>query len=100
MAVNPVDLLKQLEVQGPNRQKSQVSGDVPSFSDTLKQLISDVNDLQLKADEQMRLMAAGQAENLHDVMIAVEKAGISFELLMEIRNKVLEAYQELMRMQV
>jgi len=100
VAVKPVDLLKQLDVQGPNRQRGQTSGEVPSFSETLKQLISDVNNLQLEADQQMRLMAAGQAENLHDVMIAVEKAGISFELLMEIRNKVLEAYQELMRMQV
>ena len=42
----------------------------------------------------------GEIENVHDVMIAVEKAGISFEMLMEIRNKMIEAYHELMRMQV
>ena len=98
--VNPVDLLKQLETQTPASPRKQGVEEVPSFSETLKKFVSDVNNLQLEADNQMRLMAAGQAENLHDVMIAVEKAGISFELLMEIRNKVLEAYQELMRMQV
>ena len=98
--VSPVDLLKQLETQTPASPRKQGAEEVPSFSETLKKFVSDVNNLQLEADNQMRLMAAGQAENLHDVMIAVEKAGISFELLMEIRNKVLEAYQELMRMQV
>ncbi len=42
----------------------------------------------------------GEVEDAHDVMVAVEKAGISFELMMEIRNKMIEGYNEIMRMQV
>ena len=103
MAVNPIELLRQIPaggVAGVERTGTRQMTGTPSFGETLKRFISEVNDLQLEANQQMKLMAAGQAENLHDVMIAVEKASISFELLMEIRNKVLEAYQELMRMQV
>ena len=101
MAVRPIDLLSQL----PQRAGAKPAGgaeasDSPSFGETLKKFLADVNELQLEANDQMQKMVAGEVENLHDVMVAVEKASISFELLLEIRNKILEAYQELMRMQV
>ncbi len=101
MAVRPLDLLARLpQLSGAGAQKAGEKTDSTTFGETLKKFLSDVNELQLEADEQMQRLAAGEVENLHDVMIAVEKANISFELLVEIRNKVLEAYQELMRMQV
>jgi len=71
-----------------------------SFGDTLNQAIADVNNLQTEAGKAIDSMVAGQATDLHDVMIAVEKARTSFDLLMEIRNKTIDVYQEIMRIQV
>lgn len=71
-----------------------------SFGDTLKQAIGDVNNLQSEAGKAVEQMVAGEAVDLHDVMIAAEKAKTSFDLLLEIRNKTLDAYREIMRIQV
>ena len=71
-----------------------------SFGDTLKGAVNDVNNLQLEANKAVDKMIDGQDIDLHDVMIAAEKAKTSFDLLMEIRNKAINAYQELMRIQV
>jgi flagellar hook-basal body complex protein FliE len=69
------------------------------FQDTLKAYIHQV-DQQLKQAGDLQVeFAVGKRHDLHEVMIATEKAGISFRLLMQIRNKLLEAYQEVIRMQ-
>ncbi len=71
-----------------------------SFGETLGQAMKDVNNLQQEAGKAVNQMIVGQDVDLHDVMIAVEKAKTSFDLLMEIRNKTVDAYRELMRIQV
>ena len=71
-----------------------------SFGATLSQAISDVNSLQSEAGKAVEKMVTGEASDLHDVMIAVEKARTSFDLLMEIRNKTIDVYREIMRIQV
>ena len=71
-----------------------------SFGDTLNQAIADVNGLQQQAGKAVEKMVTGEATDLHEVMIAVEKARTSFDLLMEIRNKTIDVYREIMRMQV
>lgn len=71
-----------------------------SFSETLTQAIQDVNSLHTEAGKAVEKMVSGEAVDLHEVMIAVEKAKTSFELLMEVRNKTLDMYREIMRMQV
>jgi flagellar hook-basal body complex protein FliE len=71
-----------------------------SFGETLSRAISDVNALQSEAGRQAEKLVSGEAVDLHEVMIAAEKARTSFDLLMEIRNKTVEAYREIMRMQV
>jgi len=71
-----------------------------SFGDTLNQAIADVNNLQTEAGKAIDKMVSGEATDLHEVIIAVEKARTSFDLLMEIRNKTIGVYQEIMRMQV
>lgn len=71
-----------------------------SFGETLTKAIGDVNTLQTEAGEAMEKMIVGEDVDLHQVMIAAEKAKTSFDLLMEVRNKALDAYRELMRMQV
>lgn len=71
-----------------------------SFGETLSQAVKDVNTLQGEAGKAIERMVTGEATDLHEVMIAAEKAKTSFELLMEIRNKTIDAYREIMRMQV
>ncbi|GBD94712.1 flagellar hook-basal body complex protein FliE [bacterium BMS3Abin05] len=71
-----------------------------NFNATLKGFINEVNDLQKDAGESINKLAAGEINDVHDVMVAVEKASTSFDLMMQIRNKILEAYREVMRTQV
>ncbi len=72
----------------------------PSFADTLQGFMKDVNKMQNRADQSIEKMVAGEITDVHQVMVAAEEANIAFNLMMEIRNKILDAYHELMRMQV
>ena len=71
-----------------------------SFGGLLKQSLNDVNELQQKADQAVSELATGQQQDIHNTMIAMEKADVAFRLLMQIRNKVIAAYETVMRMQV
>jgi len=71
-----------------------------NFQTFLMESLEKVNQLQVQAEQLNQQLALGQAENLHDVMIASEKAGLSLQLVIQIRNRVVEAYQEIMRMQI
>ena len=64
------------------------------------ELVSKVNELQTQSDSAIKGLASGENKNLHEVMISMEKASISFQFMSSVRNKALEAYQEVMRMQV
>ncbi|MEK4253061.1 flagellar hook-basal body complex protein FliE [Ureibacillus sp. FSL K6-0165] len=71
-----------------------------SFANTLKEAIDKVNDYQVQSDELTNKLIHGENVELHDVMIAAQKASITLNATVEIRNKVIEAYQEVMRMTV
>ncbi len=71
-----------------------------SFSDVLRQAISELQQLQTTSAYNNYLLATGQVENLHKVMIDAEKADIALQFTLQVRNKLLEAYQEIMRMQI
>jgi flagellar hook-basal body complex protein FliE len=71
-----------------------------SFGAMLNKAIGDVNSLQTEAGKAVENLVTGEAQDLHEVMIAVEKARTSFDLLMEIRNKTVDMYREIMRTQV
>ena len=71
-----------------------------SFADTLKNSIEKVDKLQAEADQSVQELLTGNEQNLHQVMIAVEKANLSFQLMMQVRNKIIGAYEEMMRTQV
>jgi len=73
--------------------------DRPGFLDTAKEFVNGVNDLQQNADDQLRAFVRGEAE-LHDVAIATHEAAISMRLTREIRDRLLGAYQEIMRTQM
>jgi flagellar hook-basal body complex protein FliE len=71
-----------------------------SFAAFLDRHVNEVNDLLKVADQKNTELAVGKTENLHDAMIAVEKAETSFKLMVQLRNKAMEAYNEIIRMQV
>ena len=83
----------------PNRMGSAGSPDAatPSFGDTLKNAFAEVNDLQNKSIAMSTAFATGQTSDVHSVMIAMQKASVALTMTMEIRNKVVDAYQEIMR---
>ena len=70
------------------------------FKETVNKFIGDVNDLQLKAGESIENFAGGEVDSVHEVMIAMTKAEVSFKFMMETRNKLIDAYKEIMKMQV
>ncbi len=70
-----------------------------SFKNLLQGLVSHVDTLQKDADASIRGLATGETTNVHDVTIKMEEAGIAFDLMMQVRNKLMEAYQELIKMQ-
>lgn len=70
------------------------------FTQIFGDAISKVNDLQKQSDVAIGKLATGESKGLHEVMIAMEKSSISFQFLTQVRNKALDAYHEIMRMQV
>ncbi len=70
------------------------------FAETLNSAISQVNQAQVDADRAAERLHTGEAKNLHEVMITMEKADITLRLMVQMRNKAVDAYQEIMRMQV
>jgi len=101
MIINELDRAKPylplIQQQAKNQAPDEVQGE--KFSDTLKDLISDTNSLQKESGELTERMIKGESVDIHDVMIASEKAKTSFQLLMEIRNRFLDMYREISRMQ-
>ncbi len=71
-----------------------------SFKDMLQGFVGDVNKMQLQADESVNKLAAGEITDVHDVMVKVEEANLSFSLMMQIRNKIVEGYKEVIKTQV
>lgn len=76
------------------------AGAAEGFTRVLGDMVNQVNDLQIKADTAVQKLATGESKGLHEVMIAMEKSSISFQFLSQVRNKAVEAYHEIMRMQV
>ncbi len=71
-----------------------------SFANTLSGYINQVNDSQIEANKQAEMIATGKSSNIHQAMIDMEKANDSFELMMQMRNKIITAYNTVMDMQV
>ena len=71
-----------------------------SFADTLTEAVEKVNEISQEANVQMQKLATGETKNVAEVMIAAEKSSVAFKLLTQVRNKIIDAYQEVMKMQV
>ena len=81
----------QLEIRKPAGRDSE-------FYHTLESTIDKVQDLQSSAEQQVSDVLQGKGKDLHAALIAVEKADLSFQLMMQVRNKIVQAYQEISRM--
>jgi|SRR5690606_1969716 len=86
------------KLESPSKNKITPHEVQQKFSQALNDAIHKVNEAQVQSDIATEKLINGQADNLHDVMIAAEKAAITLQVTLEIRNKVIEAYQEVMRM--
>ena len=71
-----------------------------SFLQRVNEGLQDVNQQLLTSQSDLQGLATGETANLHEVMIRLEESRISLQLLLQVRNRVLEAYQDVMRMQV
>jgi len=97
--INPIqNQLQLLNLNQPNQ--SKVNQKSLNFKDLLKQNINKVNNMQLDANQVTEDFALGKTDNIHQVMIAGEKAETSMKLTMAVQNKVIDAYKEIMRLQV
>lgn len=71
-----------------------------TFGEFLQDSIGKVNTLQQDANVAMEKLASGESQNLHETLLAVEKAEIAFKMMNQVRTKVLDAYREIMKMQI
>ena len=100
-------LLPQIE-QLPAKDVAEIPSALPaaqpvdsnSFSSLLGKLVSDVNAQQQAAGQTVNALQSGQNMPLHQAVISMEEASVSFQLMVEVRNRLLESYQEIMRMQI
>ncbi|MBP2653124.1 MAG: Flagellar hook-basal body complex protein fliE [Firmicutes bacterium] len=91
----PVNPLRTIESEA-----SPHAGANKNFGEVLAEALSDVNKLQQEAKQASNNLATGKIQDISEVVIATEKATIALQLTMQVRNKIVDAYQEIMRMQV
>ena len=90
-----MDFTKGGEIQGLAE-----GGEAKSFGEFLADSISKVNGLQQDANVSMQRLASGDSQNLHETLLAVERADIALRQMNQVRNKVIDAYKEIMKMQI
>ena len=84
----------------PEKIEIQKEGDSGSFANALTDAINSVDETMKASDLQVQQFIAGETDNVHDVMISMQRAQLSFQLMVEVRNKAIETYQEISRMQI
>ncbi|NIM06548.1 MAG: flagellar hook-basal body complex protein FliE [Armatimonadetes bacterium] len=82
------------------KQASEAEKDTKSFTEMLNDAVEQVNEMQKEADSFAVKAAAGDLEDVHQAVVAMEKAVLALEFAVQVRNKAIEAYQELMRTQM
>ncbi len=93
--------LRDIKQQGKFETPGQGSGQAKtSFMDHLKEAVQEVNQDQISADKKATDLANGKDTNIHETMLSASQAELSFNMMVQVRNKALQAYQEIMRMPV
>ena len=98
--MTPLDTSTQFQPISTENRLQHTNRKDNSFGDTILQAINRVDRLQKEAQSDIQALATGEKQDLHQTMISMEKAGVSFQLVMQVRNKIVAAYQEIMRMQI
>lgn len=100
MKINGVDLSLSSIESLRARVEEKRGGGGPNFSKALTGMLKEVSDLQREAEESITDLVTGKEEDLHSVILAMNRADLSFRYMLEIRNRLVEAYQDIMRMNV
>ena len=79
--------------------ESNSTGDLP-FADLVKSLVQETSGQQAAVGESVRQLVTGESDSIHDVVLTASKADLAFRLVMEIRNRLMASYEEIMRMQI
>jgi flagellar hook-basal body complex protein FliE len=95
---SPTEQISRNSQTETNQNAEQIVG--KSFSDTLNEALKNVNELQKSSDKAMQDLATGKTDNIPEVMIAAEKADLALKMMVQVRNKIIDAYHEVMKMQV
>jgi flagellar hook-basal body complex protein FliE len=99
MRIDPIIRNLQESAAGVAKPKDTVGADSSSFADMLKSKVGEVNQIQNQADQAMAESSVNGASNIHETMIKLEEADMGMRFLAKVRNKALDAYHEMMRMQ-
>ena len=83
---------------GQERQQLKTPESADSFSDMLSRAVNSVDETMKTSEQSIQDFAAGKTENVHEVMINMQRAQLSFQMMVEMRNKAIETYQEISRM--
>lgn len=104
MDISSVSNIHQMMVnQIQSQQKigtQQVTETEQNFGDFFIKQINETNQLQNQADQELQSLMIGESDNLHDVMVAMEEAKIALEMTTQVRNKIVDAYQEIKNIQI
>lgn len=98
MSIDAISFFNNQEFQEIHKTSEAVGN--TNFGDFLQNAINKVNDKQIEAEGATQALITGEATDIHEVMLATEEARLSLELAVQIRNKIVDAYQELSRMQI
>ncbi len=105
--MDPLLNLSQLPPVNPLGQAGKAAGNGPelttegaNFGDLLKQAMQEVDVAQHTAHQEARNLMTGEATDMHSAILAVQKADVSFQMMMAVRSKLIDAYREVMRMQM
>lgn len=98
--INPSNPLQQLNELQKQAQTKNVDAGEGKFGNVLTQAMQEIDHLQNESHQEIGKVLGGDITDVHSAMIAMQKADLSFQMMMQIRNKLVEAYHEIMRMQV
>jgi flagellar hook-basal body complex protein FliE len=89
-----------IDIKDSPEQLAKTIDSTKTFGQFLAESVGNVNDIQLKANEAIQKLATGESKNIHETMLVVEQADLAFKTMNQIRMKVIDAYKEIMKMQV
>jgi flagellar hook-basal body complex protein FliE len=93
--IDPAQFQRDIQRPASGPREAQPS----AFSENLQNTLQQIEDLQAQADQKVADFVSGKSVDVHSVMISVEKADLSFQLMMQVRNKIVKAYQDIANMQ-